>query len=160
MLLAMMFVLILAGAASAQTGRYGFGGGGWNRDSNPGRYLGQYSANKFDSDSTSNPFGAGSQYKTDGVNNPYSRYGSKYSSDSATNPYTTNAPKLYDSQGNYRGKMSANQYDSDSISNPYGRYGSRYSADSINNPYGAGSRYNTDSPSNPYGSGLSIIGQE
>ena len=34
------------------------------------------------------------------------------------------APKIYDDEGNYRGKFSTNPYDSDSISNPYGRYGS------------------------------------
>jgi hypothetical protein len=57
---------------------------------------------------------------------------------SHTNPYATDPPKLYDSQGNYRGKVSNNPYDSDSTSNPYGRYGSNYSRDSIKNSYGAG----------------------
>ena len=80
----------------------------------------------------------------------------QYSNQSATNPYATDAPRLYDSQGNYRGKLSANKYDPDSVSNPYGRYGSKYSPDSINNPYGAGSRYRADSPNNPYGQGLEI----
>lgn len=87
-------------------------------------------------------------------------YGSKYSPDSANNPYATNAPKLYDSEGNYRGRLSANPYDSDSIANPYGRYGSEYSPDSINNPYGAGNPYSPDSPTNPYGQGLSIQGAD
>jgi len=36
----------------------------------------------------------------------------------ATNPYAADAPKLYDQQGNYRGKLSANPYDPDSTSNP------------------------------------------
>lgn len=45
------------------------------------------------------------------------------------------SPVIYDSQGNYRGKLNSNRYDADSISNPYGRYGSRYSQDSLNNPY-------------------------
>lgn len=76
------------------------------------------------------------------------------------NPYATEAPKLYDSQGNYRGKLSSNRYDPESVSNPYGRYGSQYSADSINNPYGAGNPYSSDSPTNPYGTGLMIIGDE
>ena len=56
----------------------------------------------------------------------------------SANPYATDAPKLYDEEGNYRGKLSANPYDPESVSNPYGRYGSEHSADSINNPYGAG----------------------
>ncbi len=89
----------------------------------------------------SNSYGAGSQYKADGLNNPYSQYGSQYSNKSWNNPYATDAPKLYDSQGNYRGRLSTNPYDTDSVSNPYGRYGSKYSPDSINNPYGAGNPY-------------------
>ena len=72
----------------------------------------------------SNPFGAGSPF----------------SNQSATNPFATNAPRLYDQQGNYRGKLSANPYDPDSTSNPYGRYGSPFSLDSINNPSGRGLR--------------------
>src|SRR5690606_17503892 len=98
-------------------------------------------------------------YNANSVNNPYGTYGSQASSKSATNPYATDAPKLYDSAGNYRGKLSSNPYDADSVSNPYGRYGSKYSADSINNPYGAGNPYSSDSPTNPYGNGLSIYGE-
>jgi hypothetical protein len=120
-------------------------------------YLGRLSANPYGADSTSNAYGRyGSPYSSDSINNEYGRYGSPYSSQSATNPYATDAPKLYDSQGNYRGKLSANKYDPDSVSNPYGRYGSKYSSESINNPYGAGSRYNSESPNNPYGRGLEI----
>ena len=66
---------------------------------------------------------------------------------------------LYDSEGNYRGRLSSNPYDPESTSNPYGRYGSAYSAESINNPYGAGSPYRADSPTNPYGTGWKIEGQ-
>jgi hypothetical protein len=88
-----------------------------------------------------NPYGAGSPYKADGLMNPYSEYGSPYSNRSHTNPYATDAPRLYDQDGNYRGRLSANPYDPDSTSNPYGRYGSRFSPDSINNPYGAGNPY-------------------
>lgn len=116
--------------------------------------IGRLSTNPYAPKSTSS---AGSQYDPKSVNNPYGQYGSPYSNKSANNPYATDAPKLYDSQGNYRGKLSTNQYDPDSVSNPYGRYGSPYSADSINNPYGAGSRYKSDSPNNPYGRGLDIV---
>lgn len=94
--------------------------------------------------SLANPYGAGSPYKADGLMNPYSQYGSPYSSTSWRNPYATDTPKLYDSQGNYRGKFSSNPYDPDSISNPYGKYGSPYSSYSVNNPYGFGSPYRTD----------------
>jgi hypothetical protein len=123
-------------------------------------YLGQLGGSKYNYDSTNNPYGLGSRYNANSINNPYGRYGSKYSAYSATNPYAVNAPKLYDSEGNYRGKLSANRYDPDSISNPYGRYGSKYSPESINNPYGAGSRYRLDSPNNPYGTGWKIVGDE
>src|SRR5574338_329970 len=96
----------------------------------------------YDPRCLNNPYGAGNRYKADGLNNPYSQYGSQYSNKSHTNPYATDAPKLYDNQGNYRGRLSANPYDPDSTSNPNGRYGSRYSPDSINNPYGTGNPYN------------------
>lgn len=98
-----------------------------------------YNANCLD-----NPYGAGSPYKPNGLMNPYSQYGSPYSNKSWTNPYATNAPKLYDSQGNYLGRLSTNPYAPDSISNPYGKYGSPYSPDSINNPYGAGNPYSNN----------------
>lgn len=96
----------------------------------------------YDPRCLNNPYGAGSPYKADGLMNPYSQYGSPYSNKSWTNPYTTEAPQLFDNQGNYRGRLSTNPYDPDSTSNPYGRYGSPYSPDSINNPYGAGNPYN------------------
>ncbi|PKN63266.1 MAG: hypothetical protein CVU57_20390 [Deltaproteobacteria bacterium HGW-Deltaproteobacteria-15] len=120
---------------------------------------GNLSKNHYSPNSSGNRFGAGSPYNADSINNPYGRYGSPYSSQSANNPYTTNAPRLYDQQGNYRGRLSSNPYDPDSTSNPYGRYGSPYSPDSINNPYGAGSPYRHDSPNNPYGTGWRIIGE-
>lgn len=98
----------------------------------------------YDPNCIDNPYGAGSPYKSDGLMNPYSQYGSPYSNKSWTNPYATDAPKLYDSQGNYRGRLSTNPYDQDSVSNPYGRYGSPYSQDSINNPFGAGNPYSNE----------------
>jgi hypothetical protein len=103
-----------------------------------------HAACPYDARCIDNPYGAGSPYRVDGVNNPYSQYGSPYSNKSANNPYATDAPKLYDSQGNYRGRLSSNPYDADSTSNPYGRYGSPYSVDSVTNPYGAGSPYSTE----------------
>ena len=121
------------------------------------RYLGRLSANRFNADSTSNPFGAGSRFRSDSINNQFGEYGSRFSNKSVNNPYATDAPKLYDSEENYRGKLSANRYDPESISNPYGRYGSKFSPDSINNPFGAGNRFRSDSPNNPFGSGWYII---
>ena len=124
-------------------------------------YIGKLSVNPYNPDSTANEYGQhGSALSGSSIHNPYGRYGSRYSNDSATNPYATNAPKLYDENGNYRGKLSSNKYDPDSVSNPYGKYGSEYSSDSINNPYGAGSRYKSDSPNNPNGEGLSIYGDD
>lgn len=102
--------------------------------------------------------GAGSPFAPNGINNPFSPYGSPFGNQSATNPFATDAPRLYDQQGNYRGTLSTNPYDPDSTSNPFGRYGSPYSPDSINNPFGAGSPYRPDSPNNPYGRGWRIEG--
>lgn len=109
------------------------------------RYIGNLNTNRYESNSINNPYGSyGSKYSSDSVNNRYGTYGSPYSSKSATNPYASDAPKLYDQNGNYRGKLSSNRYDPESVSNPYGRYGSRYSSDSINNPYGAGNPYSSN----------------
>lgn len=59
-------------------------------------YLGRLSANPYDADSTSNPYGRyGSPYSPDSINNPYGRYGSPYSPYSVNNPYATQAPSLY-----------------------------------------------------------------
>ncbi len=83
-------------------------------------YLGKLSANPYEADSTSNPYGEhGSEYAPDSINNRYGRYGSEFSNESPNNPYATNPPKLYDSQGNYRGKLSSNPYDPDSVSNQH-----------------------------------------
>ncbi len=105
-----------------------------------GEYLGQLSVNPYALNSTSGP--ASDKCRVGQAMN---------------DQYLSGGPKLYNSEGNFRGNLNANQYDPDSISNPYGRYGSQYSSDSINNPYGAGSEYKSDSPNNPYGSGWSII---
>lgn len=122
-----------------------------------GKFLGSLNSNPYDPDSISNPYGKyGSKYSPDSVNNPYGKYGSKFSNQSANNPYATDAPKLYDSNGKYMGKLSSNKYDPDSTSNPYGRFGNKYSPDSINNKYGAGNPFSTSSPTNPYGSGFKI----
>jgi hypothetical protein len=136
-----LVVSLLAPAASGQT------------------YLGQLSSNPFDPDSVANELGAGSPYRAESIKNPYGVYGSPYSARSVSNPYATQAPLLFDSQGNFRGTLSSNPYDPDSVSNPYGRYGNPFSAESIHNPYGAGNPYRSDSPSNPYGKGLTIIGR-
>lgn len=64
--------------------------------SEDGKYLGTLSGNKYDADSTSNPYGRyGSKYSADSVNNPYGKYGSRYSNESANNPYATSAPRVY-----------------------------------------------------------------
>ena len=121
--------------------------------------LGNLSANPFDAESTANPFGKGSPFAPNGINNPFSPYGSPFSNRSATNPFATDTPRLYDQQGHYRGKLSANPFDADSTSNQFGRYGSPFSPESLNNPYGAGSPYRPDSPKNPYGKGWRIEGR-
>jgi hypothetical protein len=80
-----------------------------------GNYLGNLSANPYSPNSTANPYGAGNPYNPNSITSPYGKYGNPYSSSSATNPYATNAPKLYDSEGNYRGRLSTNPYDPDSL---------------------------------------------
>ena len=121
--------------------------------------LGNLSANPFDSESSSTLFGKGSPFAPNGINNPFSPYGSPFSNQSATNPFATDAPRLYDQQGNYRGKLSANPYDPDSTANQFGRYGSPFSPDSLNNQFGAGNPFRYDSPNNPYGKGWRIEGR-
>jgi hypothetical protein len=60
-----------------------------------GQYLGRLSANPYDPDSVSNPYGQyGSPYSPTSINNPYSQYGSRYSPMSPNNPYATEAPVL------------------------------------------------------------------
>ena len=124
------------------------------------QYLGNLSANPYAPNSTSNRYGAGNPYNGNSIHNSYGPYGNPYSNRSVSNPYAMDAPKLYDQNGNYHGRLSSNPYDPESTSNPYGRYGSRYSSESINNPYGAGSPYAPSSPNNPYGQGMSIYGDD
>ena len=110
------------------------------------------SANKYDPDSTSNPYGrCGSRYSPDSINNPYGKFGSPYSPSSVHNPYATDAPRIVAPDGTDLGRLSTNQYDPDSTSNPYGVHGSEYSPTSINNrfsPYG--SKFGSESVHNPY----------
>jgi len=74
-----------------------FGQSAPNLFSNDGKgiYLGTLSANRYDANSTSNPYGEyGSRYSDKSINNPYGIYGSPYSPYSANNPYTTTAPVI------------------------------------------------------------------
>lgn len=121
--------------------------------------LGNLSPNPFDADSSANSFGKGSPFVPNGINNPFSPYGSPYSNRSTKNPFATEAPRLYDQQGHYRGKLSANPYDPDSTNNRFGRFGSLFSPDSVNNQFGAGNPFRYDSPNNPYGTGWKIEGK-
>ncbi|MDQ3186274.1 MAG: hypothetical protein M3Q16_07450 [Pseudomonadota bacterium] len=67
------------------------------RDRQTGKYLGNLSANPYDPNSTSNPYGQyGSKYSPDSINNPHGKYCSPYSNDSAANPYATNPPAIID----------------------------------------------------------------
>ena len=47
-------------------------------------------------------------------------------------PWDQDAPKIYDSDGNFKGNLSPDPYDPDSINNPHGVYGSPYQPDSVN----------------------------
>ncbi|MBF6569340.1 MAG: hypothetical protein IVW54_10755 [Candidatus Binataceae bacterium] len=125
------------------------------------QYLGNFSGNAYAPNSTGNQFGEYGSPFGPGINNPYSQSGSQFSPSGVRNPYATQAPKLYDNQGGYHGRLSSNPYAPDSVSNPFGKYGSPYSPDSINNKFGRyGSPYSPDSPNNPYGQGLHIEGAQ
>lgn len=122
-------------------------------------YLGDLSANELNPDSIFNDIGAYSPLSPTSPRNPIGLYGSPISPYSATNPLAVDAPRLYDQEGNYRGKLSTNTLDPDSISNPLGRYGSSLSPDSLNNPLGAGNPLDPGSPKNRYGRGWRIEGR-
>jgi hypothetical protein len=105
------------------------------------------------------PVAAQAQYLGNYTANPYLPPAPPQPPGTFSNPFGTfgNSPRLYDSQGNFRGDLNANPYDPDSVANPYGRYGSPYGPDSVNNPYGHyGSPYSPESPNNPFGTGLGV----
>lgn len=67
--------------------------------SQDGKYLGNLSANPYDPNSVSNPYGRyGSRYSPDSINNPYGQYGSRYSNQSPNNPYATSVPIIINNQ--------------------------------------------------------------
>ena len=69
-------------------------------DQQTGKYLGNFSTNQYDPNSTNSPSGKyGSEYSADSINNPYGQYGSEYSNDSPNNPYATNPPAIMGSDG-------------------------------------------------------------
>jgi hypothetical protein len=123
-------------------------------------YLGDLSENKLNPNSIFNDIGTYSPLSPTSPRNSIGVYGSPVSPYSATNPLAIDAPRLYDQEGNYRGKLSTNPLDPDSVSNPLGRYGSSLSPDSLNNPLGAGNPLNPGSPKNPNGRGWRIEGGE
>ena len=124
-------------------------------------YLDNLSANEFDPNSIVDPFDAGNPDDPYSITNEFELgpYGNPYSPTSVTNFEAINAPRLYDQEGNDRGRLSVRAYDREWVSNPYGRYGSSYSPDSFNNRFGAGNLYRSDSPTNPNGQGWRIEGR-
>jgi hypothetical protein len=83
-----LFAAALAVVASAQTPQI--------YSQMNGSYLGNLSANRYDLNSTSNPYGPyGSRYSLNSINNPYGPYGSPYSNYSARNPYASQAPMIF-----------------------------------------------------------------
>ena len=122
-------------------------------------YPGDLSTNELNPNSIFNDIGPYGKLSPTSPRNPIGPYGSPISPYSATNPLATEAPRLYDQEGQYRGKLSTNPLDPESISNPLGRYGSPLSPDSLNNPLGAGNPLDPGSPRNPYGRGWRIEGR-
>lgn len=121
-------------------------------------YLGDLSDNDLNPNSIFNDIGPYGSLSPTSPRNELGLYGSPISPYSATNPLATDAPRLYDREGHYRGKLSTNTLDPDSINNPLGRYGSPLSPDSLNNPLGPGNALNPDSPRNRLGNGWRIEG--
>jgi hypothetical protein len=122
-------------------------------------YLGDLSDNELNPSSIFNDNGPYGSLSPTSPRNRIGLYGSPISPYSTNNPLATEAPRLYDQDGNYRGKLSTNTMDPDPISNPLGRYGSTLSPDSINNPLGAGNPLDPGSPKNRLGTGWRIEGR-
>lgn len=122
-------------------------------------YLGDLSDNELNPNSIFNDIGAYGPMGYKSPRNSIGLYGSDISPYSANNPQAIDAPRLYDQEGNYRGKLSTNPMDPDSINNPLGRYGSSLSPDSLNNPLGAGNPLDPGSPKNRMGRGWRIEGK-
>ena len=86
-------------------------------------YLGNLNTNQFDPYSIHNKFGVyGNPFNALSINNNFGRYGSQFSNYSVNNPFAVFPPKLYDQNGVYMGKLSANKFDPDAISNPCSIY--------------------------------------
>ena len=86
-------------------------------------YLDNLSANEFDPNSIVDPFDAGNPDDPYSITNEFELgpYGNPYSPTSVTNFEAINAPRLYDQEGNDRGRLSVKPYDREWVSNPYGR---------------------------------------
>ena len=122
-------------------------------------YLGDLSANPFSSNSLANHTARARPLLRVARSTLMGRMGIRSAIGQPPIRFATEAPRLYDREGNYRGRLSANPYDPDSTSNPFGRYGNPFSSESVNNPFGAGNPFRSDSPTNPFGTGWSVIGE-
>ena len=77
-------------------------------------YLGDLSENDLNPDSIFNDIGAYGALSPTSPRNSIGLYGSPVSPYSANNPMAIDAPRLYDQDGNYRGRLSTNPLDPDS----------------------------------------------
>jgi len=106
--------------------------------------------------SSSAQYAPNNSYNTNNVTDPSVPYASPYNPNSVISPYAAGAgeQQFYDSQGNYRGTLSAAPYNSNAVSTPYG---SPYSPDSFNSPYES---YGPDnSQFDSYDQGVRIYGE-
>jgi hypothetical protein len=75
-----------------------------------GTFLGTFE-NEYSSNSIYNKYGTyGSPYASKSILNQYGEYGSDYSGKSPFNAYASDAPGLYDRNGNFYGTLSVNRY--------------------------------------------------
>lgn len=77
-----------------------------------------HAACPYGPDCLNNPYGGGKPYKPDGLMNPNSANGSQYRNNSWINRNPTDAPNLYDSQGNYPGASTSLRAQRASVGEP------------------------------------------
>jgi hypothetical protein len=91
----MKFMKIFAGLILGALTSLSFADPPYSIDRETGKHLGNLSTERYDPNSTSNPYGRPViPYSSDSINNPYGGYGSQYPNDLYNNPYATDPPRI------------------------------------------------------------------